>query len=83
MNKGFYERCKKVVSNLELTYEQGIARDVILNELDMLEKQAKDYQTRFNKAIEILKDTNIEMPTTLLIETIDYALKILEVNENK
>ena len=54
MNKDFYERCKKVVSNLELTYEQGIAREVILNELDMLEKQAIDYQTRFNKAIEKL-----------------------------
>lgn len=56
MNESFYERCKKVVSNLELTYEQGIARDVILNELDMLEKQAKDYQTRFNKAIELLNN---------------------------
>ena len=42
-----------------------------------------DLEQRLYKAIEILKDTNVEMPTTLLIETIDYALKILEANENK
>ena len=58
MNEKFYERCKKVVANLDLTYEQEIARDVILNELDMLEKQAQDYQERFNKAIKYIKNHN-------------------------
>lgn len=56
MNKSFYERCKKVVAELDLSYEQGIARDVILNELDLLEKQAEDYQKRFNKAVKYIKE---------------------------
>ena len=54
MNDNFYKRCINIISNLKLSYEESIARDVILNELDMLEKQAEDYQTRFNKAIERL-----------------------------
>ena len=58
MNSEFYKRCKNVVANLKLSYEQGIARDVILNELDCLEKQAEDYQKRFNKAIEYINKTN-------------------------
>ena len=52
-------------------------------ELNIVEMKATIYKSRIDKAIEILKDTNLEMPSTLLIETIDYALKILEVNENK
>lgn len=56
MNETFYKRCKKIVKELALSYEQGIARDVILNELDNLEKQATDYQKRFAKAIKILKE---------------------------
>lgn len=58
MNETFYKRCKKVIAKLELSYEQGIARDVILNELDTLEKQVADYQKRFSKAIETLKLCN-------------------------
>ena len=59
MNKSFYERCKKVVAELDLSYEQGIARDVILNELDLLEKQAEDYQKRFNKAVKYIKECQL------------------------
>lgn len=59
MNKTFYKRCKKVVAELELSYEQGIARDVILNELDTLEKQVADYQKRFSKAIEYINNFNV------------------------
>ena len=55
MNNKFYERCINIVSNLKLSYEEGIAREVILNELDILEKQVEDYQTRFDKAIEYIK----------------------------
>ena len=54
MSKDFYEICKSVVGKLELTKEQGIARDVILNMLDMKEKESKDYLTRINKVMELL-----------------------------
>lgn len=54
MSKDFYEICKSVVGKLELTKEQGIARDVILNMLDMKEKESKDYLTRINSAIEYI-----------------------------
>ena len=56
MSKDFYEICKSVIGKLELTKEQGIARDVILNMLDMKEEESKDYLTRINKAIKYLKD---------------------------
>ena len=56
MSKDFYEICKSVVGKLELTKEQGIARDVILNMLDMKEEESKDYLTRINKAIEYIKE---------------------------
>ena len=42
MSKDFYEICKSVVGKLELTKEQGIARDLILNMLDMIEEESKD-----------------------------------------
>lgn len=58
MNNDFYERCKTVIAKLDLTYEQGIAREVILNELDNLEKQVEDYQKRFSKAIKYLNEPN-------------------------
>jgi len=83
MNKGFYERCKKVVSNLELTYEQGIARDVILNELDMLEKQEKDYQTRFVKAIEYIKPYRVIDEKYWIEFTIENKIELLEILGDK
>ena len=36
-----------------------------------------ELQRKINKAIEILKDTSVDMPSTLLMETIDYARHIL------
>lgn len=79
MNEGFYQRCKNVVGNLKLTYEQGIARDVILNELDMLEKQAEDYQNRFNNAVNRLKELKLLTPMEYeREEQIDILLKMLE-----
>lgn len=38
---------------------------------------------KIDKAIEILKDTSVDMPSTLLIETIDYARHILGDKENE
>ena len=55
MDSYFYDRCKRIVANLELTYEQGIARDVVLNMLDMEEKQSKDCLKRINDVITYLK----------------------------
>lgn len=79
MNKSFYERCKKVVAELDLSYEQGIARDVILNELDMLERQAEDYQKRFNKAITLLKESTKHREPVLIEKQV---LNILESEVN-
>lgn len=59
MSKDFYEICKSVVGKLELTKEQGIARDVILNMLDMKEEESKDYLTRINKAIEYIEKNKL------------------------
>lgn len=42
-----------------------------------------DLQQKIDKAIEILKDTSVDMPSTLLIETIDYARHILGEKENE
>lgn len=44
---------------------------------EKLEKENKQLKGKINKAIEILKDTSVDMPSTLLIETIDYARHIL------
>ena len=41
------------------------------------ENNIKDYKSRIEKAVEILKDTNVDMPSTLLIETIDNGIDIL------
>lgn len=80
MNKDFYERCKSVVTKLDLTYEQGIARDVILNELDMLEKQAEDYQKRFSKAIEYIETTNFwGLYDDTPMEEVKYGEELLEI----
>lgn len=81
MNKSFYERCKKVVAGLDLSYEQGIARDVILNELDLLEKQAEDYQKRFNKAVEVLLCYGETFDNKIHQEMQNKLLNILESQE--
>lgn len=74
MNKDFYEICKSVVGKLELTKEQGIARDVILNMLDMKEEESKDYLTRINKAIECIKNIKpLSLEETALKESIKQA----------
>lgn len=44
----------------------------------LLTEEYKELKERIDKAIEILKDTSVEMPETLLIETIDYAIHILK-----
>jgi len=46
-------------------------------ELNIAEMNATIYKSRCEKANNILKDTNVDMPGTLLIETIDYARHIL------
>ena len=37
-----------------------------------------DLKVRNEKAIKELKDTSVDMPSTLLIEVIDYAIHILQ-----
>jgi len=46
-----------------------------------MQMKINNLQTRIDKAIEILKDTSVDMPETLLIETIDYARHILNGDE--
>lgn len=46
-----------------------------------LKRQIEEKQKIVDKAIEILKDTSVDMPETLLIETIDYARHILNGGE--
>jgi len=38
---------------------------------------------RIDKAIKTLKDTSVDMPSTLLMETIDYAIHQLKGEENE
>ena len=38
---------------------------------------------RIDKAIKKLKDTNVDMPSTLLIEVIDYAVHILQGSDKE
>ena len=51
----------------------------------VLDREYKEYQElkeKTNKAIETLKDTSVDMPSTLLMETIDYAIHILEGSDS-
>lgn len=62
-------------------------QDYITNlqeERDMFERMSNwacknmfAYKSKIDKANNILKDTSVDMPSTLLIETIDYARHIL------
>lgn len=62
---------------------KNIARETMLetmkNNLDssMIFTYVSALETKINKAIEALKDTSVDMPSTLLIETIDYARHVL------
>ena len=48
-----------------------------------LEDEICRYKEKINKAIEQLKDTNVEMPSTLLIEIIDGTINILKGEDNE
>lgn len=50
--------------------------DELINKQQFIEEKF-DYKSRNEKAISILKDTNVDMPGTLLIEIIDYTIHIL------
>ena len=50
----------------------------LVDEIKWLKADNDILKGRIDKAIEILKDTSVEMPETLLIETIDYAIHILK-----
>lgn len=62
---------------------KNIARETMLetmkNNLDssMIFTYVSALETKINKTIEALKDTSVDMPSTLLIETIDYARHVL------
>ena len=47
------------------------------NRFNAVQRDYEDYKSRIEKAVEILKDTNVDMPSTLLIETIDNGINIL------
>ena len=65
-------------NNLKEDFKRHIDR---INELTErngnLQEEKEDYKSRNEKANNILKDTSVDMPETLLIETIDYARHIL------
>ena len=50
--------------------------------LNEIEYYIINLQKRIDKANEVLKDTSVDMPETLLIETIDYARHILNGDDN-
>ena len=56
------------ITNLEQRYD-----NLKQEHIDTITRN-EDYRTRLDKTIETLKDTNVDMPSTLLIETIDYAI---------
>lgn len=64
------------ITNLQEENERLIK----LKERYQLEKEV--YKSRIDKANEVLKDTSVDMPETLLIETIDYARHILNGDDN-
>jgi hypothetical protein len=57
--------------------------ELLKAKLEARKELCDNLQSKMDKAIEILKDTNIEMSSTLLIETIDYARQILGDKENE
>ena len=70
------EEINKIQENVEA---QNFVAQIVLTETEY--KKIMFYnirlQERIDKAIEILKDTSVDMPSTLLIETIGYARHIL------
>ena len=53
------------------------------NKYNALNKSNDIWLERINKAIEELEDTSVDMPSTLLIEVIDYVKHILDGDEDE
>ena len=53
------------------------------NKYNALDKSNDIWLERINKAIEELEDTSVDMPSTLLIEVIDYVKHILNGDEDE
>lgn len=53
------------------------------NKYNALDKSNDIWLERINKAIEELEDTSVDMPSTLLIEVIDYVKHILDGDEDE
>lgn len=71
---------KKMNKEIELLYKKLDAQDKIIDEQALEISQLKEQK---KQAIEILKDTNVNDNSVLLITTIDYALHILGDNDAK
>jgi peptidoglycan hydrolase CwlO-like protein len=65
---------KVEISNLDLK-ENTISN--LLTSANKVQEEIERLNNIIDKANNILKDTNVDMPETLLIETIDYARHIL------
>lgn len=65
------ERLNATIDELEEEIERQSKAQCILDD------EITEANSKIDKAIEILKDTSVDMPSTLLMETIDYARHIL------
>lgn len=58
-----------------------------LNEIDKSscywENRTDDAEEKIDKAIKELKDTSVDMPSTLIMEVIDYAIHILQGSDKE
>lgn len=59
-----------------------VYESVDIKENETLIKENEYLRRNRDKAIKELKDTSVDMPSTLLIEVIDYVIYILEGGED-
>lgn len=87
---GDFKKLLDYITNLQEENEKLKQPQIFIDTMDMeerygqelyedyLKEQLEDFKSRIDKTNNILKDTSIDMPETLLIETIDYARHILK-----
>ena len=68
------------ITNLQQE-NQDLSRMCELYGKSLYNAELTDYKSRIEKAVEIFKDTNVDMPSTLLIETIDNGINVLNGKE--
>lgn len=81
--KDFFKTCFDTVAGLEVKNEsQAIAKEVVLNEIENLEQQAKKQKEVIDRAIEYIKEKQkIQYKFALSQIECDYLLEILEGKE--